>query len=281
MKTIKKAYVIIFLLLLQSVCLMGIINYNFANQVEIVTIKFPYIIIFFNNILAVISIFIIRNIIKILKMEKESMEKLNDSKEVIMALKAQKHDFKNHLSVIAGMIQLNKQEQALQYIYKISDNVEAGFAISKIENIELAATLYRKCAIAENKGIKVRLQINSSLENLHIDSIDLCKIVFNLVDNAIYALGNHISYEEKVLTVIIDENNNHYTISIRNSHPILSADSYTWIFEKGYTTKKEQGEEHGYGLYIVKQLVEKHKGVIQVKSETDFGTDFTVYFPKD
>lgn len=278
MKLMQRAYIIIFLILLQTVCLVGIVNYNFANEADIIIIQFPRIVIILNNILAIVSIFSIRSIVKMLRVEKESIDKLNNSKEVIMALKAQKHDFKNHLSVIAGLIQLHKEEKALQYIYKISDSVDAGFAISKIENIELAATLYRKCAIAENKGITVDLQIHSSLDDLQIDNIELCKIVFNLLDNAIYELERCISGKKRVLTIIIDEYINNNRISICNTHPALPIEMHQRIFDKGYTTK--QGEDHGYGLYIVQELIKKHKGVIEVTSGADFGTKFTVCFPK-
>lgn len=278
MKLTQRAYMIIFLILLQSICLVGSINYKFTNEVGIATMQFPYIMVILNNVLAIISIFVIAGILKMLKAEKKSIDKLNNSKEVIMALKAQKHDFKNHLSVIAGLIQLEKGEKALEYIYKVSDIVDSGFAISKIENIELAATLYRKCAIAENKGIIVDLQIHSGLENLQIHSIDLCKVVFNLLDNAIYELENYVIGKEKKLSITIDEDINNYRISICNSYPALPTDMYQRIFDKGYTTK--QGEDHGYGLYIVEQLIKKNKGTIEITSGADFGTRFIVSFLK-
>lgn len=39
------------------------------------------------------------------------------------------------------------------------------------------------------------------------------------------------------------------------------------IFENKFTTKKDRTEEHGYGLYITKYLVEKNNGKISVRSD--------------
>jgi len=50
------------------------------------------------------------------------------------------------------------------------------------------------------------------------------------------------------------------------------------IFDAFYTTKSA-GEGSGLGLYIVKQIVDKHKGSITFESEMGKGTSFIVFFP--
>ena len=47
------------------------------------------------------------------------------------------------------------------------------------------------------------------------------------------------------------------------------------IFEKGFSTKKlnSNNEEHGLGLYIIKNIIKKNKGTIiasSFKEETEF-----------
>lgn len=213
----------------------------------------------------------------IIKEERESVKELNNSKEVIEALRGQKHDFQNHLNVISGLIQLGKADKALDYTFNICGKTNEIFSISKIKNVEVAALLYRKYAIAENSGIAVELDIDSYLEDIKISSLDLCKILFNLIDNAIYELQN-CNAEEKILSIDISQIDNQYIISITNSYPIISEDIQKKLFQVGFSTK--DGEDHGHGLPIVKSIVHKNSGKITVESYEGVGTIFTVFLPK-
>ena len=279
MKLSTKAYILLIVILMQSLTVFLLSTRTFLDILGIVTFEYSFITGLFFNFVGICSVFSIYYIFHFLNIEKQSILKLNHSQEVLSALKAQKHDFKNHLMVINGMLQLDKVEKALEYISKVNGRVDEAFSISKIDNIELAATLYRKCAIAESKGIEVELDISSSLSDLKVDSIDLCKVVFNLLDNAIYEL-EHCEEEEKILTIDIGEFEDSYSISISNSHPILSPTLYDKIFEQGFSTKGENIENHGFGLNIVKQIIRKNNGKITVESYEGVGTLFTVFFPK-
>ncbi len=268
---------LIILILLQtfSVVLMGN-KIVMSLQGEIIHFRYPYLVRLALNFFAVSAVVCVFYIIKFLKTEKESIMKLNSSQEVIDALRGQKHDFNNHLNMIAGMLQLGKTEKALEYIFRTSGKVESVFSVSKVQSIEIQALLCRKCTIASNKGIQIELDINTSLENLLMDPIELCKVLFNLLDNAIYEL-EHCEEKEKILTIDIQEHQDLYVITVANSFPVLSPMLYNKIFEKKYSTK--EGDEHGYGLHIVKQIVEKNQGKITVESYKGVGTIFKMFLP--
>ena len=62
------------------------------------------------------------------------------------------------------------------------------------------------------------------------------------------------------------------------------------IFEKGFSSKKHEG--HGYGLHLVKGLLNKLGGTLTIESVSDMaenppagaiqgGSRFTVYIPKN
>jgi signal transduction histidine kinase len=51
------------------------------------------------------------------------------------------------------------------------------------------------------------------------------------------------------------------------------------IFEPFFTTKSF-GEGSGLGLHISKQIIEKHKGIIEVSSSKGLGTTFLIKIPK-
>lgn len=278
MNLYKKAYILVITILVQ-----GAIVFIMANRYILDYIGNTMMIYRFYNLgsvfalgLGLTSIVNLGFILKFLDNERQSIEKLNNSQEVINALKAQKHDFLNHLAVIDGFLQLQKHERASGYIRSICGQVEQGFNISGIENLEIQALLYRKLAIAENKGIEVKLDIQTDLANIDISSINLCKIIFNLIDNAIYELENGKD-EEKILTISFVEENTFYYISITNSTPVLPKELYNRVFEQGYSTKA--GGDHGFGLSIVKTIVKQNKGSIKLESSEEMGTRFTIILP--
>lgn len=279
MKLQTRVYLLVLIILLQNFAVVLLSNKDIINLLEenMNGYYYPFFVSIIINILTLIGIILIYYIKKFLHKEKETNIQLNHSKELITTLQGQKHDFKNHLNVLAGMLQLDKKDKALEYIFNISEKVEEVFSISKIQNIEIAATLFRKCAIAENKGIFVDLDIRSNLKYLKINSMEACKILFNLIDNAIYELEQPKN-EDAYLMIDIFEVEDEYVISIGNSYPILSPDLYDKVFEGGFTTKGNEGER-GYGLNIVRRMIEKNKGSIKVESFVGVGTVFTVRLP--
>ncbi|MBB6218431.1 sensor histidine kinase regulating citrate/malate metabolism [Anaerosolibacter carboniphilus] len=279
MKLYTKAYFLIIVILVQSLTVILLTNQLFINMIKglLAFDKYSYPVAIILNLLAISAFFSIYFVLRFLHIERESIIKLNHSQEVIDALHGQKHDFNNHLNLIAGMLQVGKPERALEYIFDVSQKVDEVFSISKIKNIEIAATLSRKCAIAESKGITVEMDITTSLENLRMDPIELCKVLFNLLDNAIYEL-EHSDHEQKILSIDISDHDHRYCIAIGNSYPILPSELYDRVFQPRYTTKN--GEGHGYGLSIVKQIVDKNKGSIAVESYEGIGTIFTVFLPQ-
>jgi len=58
----------------------------------------------------------------------------------------------------------------------------------------------------------------------------------------------------------------------------IPAENMDKIF-KPYFTTKPQGEGTGLGLYVCRNIITKHHGSIEVESEVDVGTTFTIKLP--
>lgn len=274
----KKSGILIILILLQSIGTVLLTNNSvFKFLIQNQLFKYPLPVLIVINILSVSVLFWIFYIVKVFAYEQRILSKLNKSSESIQALRGQKHDFNNHLNVINGLIQLEHLDRAKDYIKKVTGSSSKTMSLSYVENPEIAAVLYKKAAIAESKSIEVDLDINTSMDNVSIDSVDLCSILFNLIDNAIHELDIYTD-KEKVLTIEISEFEERYVILIGNSFPIIPEDMLDKIFLPGYSTKGDKG--HGYGLSIVKNAVEKSNGKITVEAFEGLGTFFTVFLPK-
>ena len=198
----------------------------------------------------------------------EDLEKLNHT------IRAQRHDFLNHLQVVYSLMEMGEYEEAGSYIEKVYGAINAVSRTLKTANPSINALLQVKTAACESQGITVHLNIQSRWDQLPMPGWEMCKVLSNLLDNAMDALQE---VEERELTVTLSEDLHAYRFSVENNGPMIPVGSRKSIFNPGVTGK---GSGHGMGLYIVRQTMEKYGGEIDVTSEPG-KTAFFGSFPRD
>lgn len=99
------------------------------------------------------------------------------------------------------------------------------------------------------------------------------QILLNLIINASQAVNGR----QGQIKIEASERNGRVEIQIRDTGPGIPRENLNRIFEPFFTTK-ESGT--GLGLYVTKQLIERNKGRISVKSELGQGTTFILEFRK-
>jgi len=109
----------------------------------------------------------------------------------------------------------------------------------------------------------------------------LRQVFINLVDNAIKYCqeGDEIDVALKA-----NEDKNVIVARVSDTGPGIPEEDWELIFDKGYTVEGARGRQpkegsQGLGLYIVKLVVEKHGGTVEVTSELGKGTTFTITLP--
>jgi len=129
---------------------------------------------------------------------------------------------------------------------------------------------------AENQGDKINVDAPDSLMT-YADYDLFVQVIFNIVQNAIqFTTNGKITLEaEKVDT------GSQFKIS--DTGIGMTNEQVKNIWERFYKADRsrmntEYGES-GLGLAIVHQLVDLHGGTIEVASEINKGTTFTIYFP--
>ena len=118
------------------------------------------------------------------------------------------------------------------------------------------------------KKIKVKIEFEDNLPKLMIDPT-LMNIVFsNIISNAIDAMKNN-----GTLTIVTKKNNNHVVISFKDTGIGISKENMSKIFEPLFSTKV-----HGIGLGLMscKNIMDVHKGKIEVDSKVGKGSEFKV-----
>ncbi|MDO5780591.1 MAG: GHKL domain-containing protein [Clostridium sp.] len=182
-------------------------------------------------------------------------------------LKANEHEYKNHLNTIWSIAQVTPpediKEKLQEYITNIVDDTEEFSMLLNVENTIIKAVLYNKGQRAEKLGVKYTYNVRSNFKDILLDNSELTVILSNLLNNAIEATS---MIKKKELEVFIEEDNKYYIIDVRNRTEGLRMEDLGNIFKMGYSTK---GEGRGYGLYNVKSIVDKYRGKIQMSLDDD------------
>lgn len=264
-------------------CLIFILG---ANQMIVYANYMPenrYIIqngiIIFLTLTTVVTIYMMLAQLKVYLKAKSSAESQSETIKNIqkfnLQLRAQRHDFINHIQIVYSLIEMDEFDEAKKYLQKVYGDLEAVNKISRTEDIAFNALLQAKASSAERRSIQMQFEIATGLHDFPLPSIDICRIISNIIDNGMYSAENYAG--EKKLTISIKENVSHFIFQITNTGETIPKENMDRIFQARFTTKAEQGE--GMGLYITKGIVEKYRGTISIKSENNV-TEVTVLLPK-
>ena len=123
------------------------------------------------------------------------------------------------------------------------------------------------------KGITCTLDIDQSLAPIYLDFDQIERALTNLIANSIDAMSSGGE-----LTLALQSDNGNQVIIVADTGPGISEKDRARIFEPFFTTKPRGT---GLGLAIVKQIIDGHRGTIEVLSKVDEGTRFILSLPQD
>ncbi|HBB31591.1 MAG TPA: histidine kinase [Cyanobacteria bacterium UBA8803] len=134
------------------------------------------------------------------------------------------------------------------------------------DGIETVLELYRNQL---KKGIEV-IRDYESLPSILCYPDELIQVWTNLIDNAIHAMNG-----KGQLKIGVSQQDNYVVVQVTDSGSGIPQEVQQKIFEAFFTTKPP-GEGSGLGLDIVRKIIEKHEGHIEVESQPG-QTTFTVW----
>ncbi|SHK23269.1 Histidine kinase-, DNA gyrase B-, and HSP90-like ATPase [Anaerobranca californiensis DSM 14826] len=206
----------------------------------------------------------------------EQKTHLDNLGKLVETIQQQKHDFINHLQVIAGLIELNDIEELKKYVKDIAAEVKPQFQFISLKRLELKSLLFVKGGIAKDKNIDFNIKVNDDFEDFPLCKIEGVNLLGNLINNAfIAALCDNKPKVFVYLGVQENEGKKNYIIKVHNNGSTIPANLGDIVFTKGYSTNKTDG----LGLYIVKSIVDIYNGEINYTSSKENGTEFIVKIP--
>lgn len=202
---------------------------------------------------------------EILLLNKELEEKINELKKV-------KHDYGAQISYLYGMHLMGKYEKLGESLKAIINGHES--IVSEVEITNNDSLISMIVNSTKHKGINVIIDEQASLEDISIPEMEMQRVISNIFKNSVTAMD-----EKGVITIRTYYNMDNVVIKIQNNGPKIEDEIIGKIFNAGFTTKKDICKDHGFGLAIVKEIIEKHKGSVAVESNTEI-TEFTLKIPK-
>ncbi|MCL2365995.1 MAG: Spo0B domain-containing protein [Oscillospiraceae bacterium] len=226
---------------------------------------------------AVITVMLLRPMASHNLRLRQTEQSLDDLNKLNNTMRAQRHDFLNHLQVVHSLIELNEHTEANAYIDKVYDAIEKVSSSLRTSIPAVNAILEAKRQAAEKKGIDVSIEISSTLSEMPVPDWELCKLFGNIIDNSINALSEICSDKERLLIIELFEDIHSFKFKISNNGPIIPQERWDQIFETGFTTRVRGGE--GMGLSICRDIMGKYNGKIWVISD-EYETVFEGFVPR-
>lgn len=164
-----------------------------------------------------------------------------------------KHDLANLLLTAQGFIEIGKPEKALSIIKNSNEELFNLFGVPLCSNETINTVLYIKQQKAFHMGISIDVSITEE-SDIKIDDYDLCRVLHNIIDNALEAT---VKTDNKICKVGIEISNQQIVIYSKNSY-----------LKKSKIHKMDFN--HGNGIVIIKEIAKNHNGKYTFHHEDGF-----------
>jgi hypothetical protein len=192
---------------------------------------------------------------------RQQYEQYRQSQESIEIIKQKCHDLKHQIAVIRSESDSRKREEYLQQVESGMDSFAAEHHTGHpvLDTILTGKQLY----CLKNH---IRLYAVADGEKLDfIETMDLCSIFGNALDNAIESVERIPEEEKRLIRLAVYTKNSFLMIRVCNYFE-------TPLQKEGedYVTTKADKDSHGYGIKSIRQVAEKYHGTVVISTENSW-----------
>lgn len=204
----------------------------------------------------------------ILALKNEAMlHHIRSMESAVRQDKEQRHEMRHHIAALRILLKDGESEKAAAYLDRWSGTTEAIETKAYTGHTLVNAILSEAEARAHQDGIDFTAEINVS-EPLTIHDNDLCSLVYNMLDNALYAAGQS-PQEKRRVHIVMKTKDRFLAIRCGNSKTgSVITDEHGAIH-----TSRRDGSGHGYGLSVMQKVCEAYHSILLVEHT---GDSFTV-----
>ena len=200
-----------------------------------------------------------RTIVEALSRELDGARSLTES------MRAQQHEFSNRMHGIAGLLELGRTEEALEYVNEIRGTAADldQTLRTRIGAPQLVGLMLGKAAEANERGIQLSIDPETSVGTAPDRVQALTTILGNLIDNAFDAVATTPAPRRVLVSIL--ETNDELRMTVADNGPGVPDALRPQLFRNGFTTKRGSIVRHsGLGLSLVQRTVTKLGGSIVV-----------------
>ncbi|MFH1123494.1 MAG: sensor histidine kinase [Pseudomonadota bacterium] len=191
----------------------------------------------------------------------------------------EEESFQKSKNIDEFRLSIKKIEEHVERARKVVHNM-LGYARRmepRLEDVDVNETIKQTISLLDNyariNNIEIRAQLATDLPIVASDQAQLQQIFFNLMSNAIDAIG-----KEGVSDVKSVRFGGEIAVSVMDDGPGIPEEQQRKVFDPFFTTKAS-GKGTGLGLWVSYIIMEKMGGTITLRSEAGKGSTFTVKMP--
>ncbi len=197
---------------------------------------------------------------------RQAIETIEDEK-VRSDLKVVHKNANRLLGLVNQLLDISTLESGTMRLRTVSQDI-----VPLLKALVLSFTSY-----AERKRITLRFTAGEDEIRAYVDKEKVEKIITNILANAF-----KFTPEAGRIDVTVTQSQDRVTVAVRDTGIGIPSDRIPRIFDRFYQvdgshTRTQEGT--GIGLSLTKELVELHRGSIEVESTEGKGTTFTVHLP--
>ncbi len=165
-----------------------------------------------------------------------------------------RHDLRNHLTALRGLVELGDEGKALQYIDQLADSSALRGGKRLCENDAANAVLSAKAEAMGRAGLTADFAV-SLPKSLPLGDADLCALLGNALDNAMEAAERA---EDKTVVLRCRVEKGLFMLRVENA--------YAGELPPGLSTTKADKTSHGFGLAGMREIAERLGGSLEIRA---------------
>ena len=205
-----------------------------------------------------------------------ALGELNSLKVLTDSLRAQAHEAANTLHTIVTMVEMGRSDEAVRFAtaeLELSQHLVDRLS-GAVGEPALVALLLGKTAQADERGIELTITEDTYLpagDGHLLSGSEMVTVLGNLIDNAMDACDKSDPWVE----VTVNQSDDRLLIRVADSGEGMDTNTFDKAMRRGYSTKTgSDAEQHGLGLALVAQVVQKHGG--SLRADMTYGSVVTV-----
>lgn len=194
-------------------------------------------------------------------------------------VRAMRHDMRNNIQVLMLLLEKGEYDKMREYLEEMGDGLRKADVSLHTGSAIADAIISEKISEAASKGIT--LNCSGVISGVELTPVDTCKILANILDNAIEACGEKDIKDlpERVIELQFKKTDNHFMITCSNPSA-----HYVDLDGGDVMSTKKDKKSHGFGIRNIKAAAANYGGEINSEcEETEYGYRFSldIIFPLD